>query len=451
MVAIAVPAFALTWWLGCYLVGRDPARPLLRRAAAALAAYAIGVAAWTLAPGSGIAQLLLCVPALCWAGVTVGLLPPETPEQRPANRGWPVLALVFLVLAAALPGVGKLVALAPLAGGLALLLRYRERVRPASLPTALTAAALLYTIGLIVVLGPIDLGPPVVVLAALGIDLLLMGYLVAVADAVDAGERLLPGLRRSALAAVAVLLLCGGPAALTMLAAPDLAVVRVLQFVLLAAVLSAIGLAGQLRSLLDRIAFPQDDRLRLHRGMLVLAADALPRRRERHQMLALDADEFRRLTHRALADFGDVGRLLRNPLADLPAVDRRLAAYGPGVADQPLVRAAVLRAVLGEHVARLRPAGAFDTTEEWRFFNALYYCDVLGLRPYQRGPLPEGLDRDARRAVDWFRRYVPRQSLRRWQSEAAAMVAAELWRSLISTDPRWLTGAGGATRRQPVR
>ncbi len=451
MAAIAVPAFALTWWLGCYLVGRDPTRALLWRAAGALVAYAIAVAVWSLAPGSGAAQLLLCVPALCWAGVSVGLLPPSAPEHRQANRGWPVLALVFLLLTAALPGVGKLVALAPLAGGMALLLRYRERVRPDSLPSALTAAAVLYALGLVVMLGPVDLGPPAVVLAAIGLDLLLMGYLVAVADAVDSAERLLPDLRRSLLGAVLAMGVCGGPAALTMLAAPDLEVVTVLQFVLVAAVLSAVGLAGQLRAGLDRLAFLQDDRLRLHRTMLLRAADALPRRRERHQMPALEAEEFRRLTRRALEDFGDVGRLLRNPLVELPAVDRRLAARGPGMADQPLVRVAELRALLSEHVARLKPAGVFGTTEEWRFFNALHYCTVMGLRPYQRGPQPEGLDRDARRAVDWFRRYVPRRSLRRWQAEGAAMVAAQLWRDLVRTDPRWLTGGGATARRQPVR
>jgi hypothetical protein len=236
-----------------------------------------------------------------------------------------------------------------------------------------------------------------------------------------------------------------------MFAAPGRDAVIVLQLVLVAMVLSAVGLAGQLRAGLDRVAFLRDDRLWLGRRTLLLAADALPRRRERHRMPALDADEFRRLTRRALEDFDDVGRLLRNPLIDLPAVDRRLAARGPSVADQPLVRAAELRAVLTEHVARLKPAGAFGTSEEWRFFNALHYCSVRGLRPYQRGPQPEGLDRDARRAVDWFRRYVPRRSLHRWQTEGAAMVAAQLWRELVSTDPRWLTGAGPAGRRQPVR
>lgn len=451
MPAIAVPAFALTWWLGCYLVGRDPTRPLLWRAAGALATYAVAVATWSIAPDTTIAQLLLCVPALFWAGVAVGLIPRNAPEHRQVNRGWLVLATMFLILAAALPGVGKLVALAPLAGAMALLLRYRDRVRPGALPAALGVAAGLYAVGLVVVLAPIDLGSPALVLAAIGLDLLLLGFLVAVADAVDAGERLLPDLRRSLVAAVAATLLCGGPAALTMLAAPGVRAVVVLQFMPVAMVMTGVGLAGQLRGGLDRLAFLQEERLWLDRSTLMRAADALPRRRERHRMIALDRDEFLRLTRRALDDFGDVGRLLRNPLIDLPVVDRRLAARGLEVADQPLVRAAELRAVLAESVARLKPAGLFGTTEEWRFFNALHYCCVLGLRPYHRLPQPDGLDRDARRAVDWFRRYVPRRSLRRWQADGAEMVAGQLWRDLVSTDPRWLTGAGATPRREPAR
>ena len=449
--AIAVPAFALTWWLGCYLVGRDPARVVLWRAAGALGAYAVAVAAWTVAPGSTLARILLCVPALCWAGVATGLLPRGLPERRQINRGWVFVSALFLVLSAVLPGVGKLVALAPLAGATVLLLHHRDKVRPSPLPVALAAAAALYAVGLVVLLAPVDLGSPQLVLATVGLDLLLLGFLVAVHDAAEAGERLLPDLRRSLAAAVAAGLVCGGPAALTMLAAPGLRVVAVLQFVVVAMVMGAVGLAGQLRAGLDRVAFLQDERLRANRSALMVAAEALPRRRERHQMIALSEDEFRQLTLRALKDFGDVGRLLRNPLVDLPTVDRRLHARGPGVADQPLVRVAELRTVLAEQVTRLKPAGLAGTTDEWRLYNALHYCCVLGLRPYDRSPQTDGLDRDARRALEWFRRYVPRRSLRRWQAEGADMVATRLWRDLVTTDPRWLTRAAAGTPPEGTR
>ncbi len=447
MPLIAVPAVALTWWLGCYLVGRDPARPVLWRAAAALATYAVGVAAWTISPGGAIAQILLCVPALIWAGVALGLLPDDLPERRQIDRGWLVLTVVFLIVVAALPAAGRLVALALPAGGLVLLWRFRDSVRPRMLPVAMTAAAMLYAVGLTVALVPVDLGSPSLVLAAMGLDLLVLGYLVAVADAVHSGERLLPDLRRSAVAAAAAALVAGGLATLTMLAAPDSRDVKVLQFLLVAAVMSYSGLGGPARRGLDRIAFLHDDRLRLDRAALLVLAEALPRRRERHHLIAMSEQEFRRLTVRALDSYGDLGRLLRSPLVDLPTVDRRLTGQG---AEKPLARAIQLQAVLRESVARLKPDGVFGTTEEWRPYNALYYCAVRGLRPYDRQLNTDGLDRDARRAHDWFRRYVPRRQMRQWQRQGADLVADRLWAELVSTDPRWLTRAG-ALAAPPTR
>ena len=76
---------------------------------------------------------------------------------------------------------------------------------------------------------------------------------------------------------------------------------------------------------------------------------------------------------------------------------------------------------------------------------------MLGLRPYDRRRVhTDGLDRDARRALDWFRRYVPRRHMRHWQREGARMVADRLWSELVRTDPRWLTRAG-ALAAPPTR
>ncbi len=447
MPVIAVPAVALTWWMGCYLVGRDPGRPVLWRAAGALGAYAVAVAAWTVEPGGALAQILLCVPALAGAGVAIGLLPDDLPERRQIDRGWLVLSAVFLITVAALPAEGRLVALAPLAGGLVLLWRFQDKVRPRMLPVAVTTVAMLYAVGLAATLVPVDLGSPGLVLAAMGLDLLVLGYLVAVADAVDSGERLLPDLRRSAVSGVVAALFVGGLATLTMLAAPDHRAVMVLQFLLVAAVMTYAGLGGPARRGLDRVAFLHDDRLRLDRAALLLLAESLPRRRERHHLIAVSEEEFRRLTVRALDSYGDLGRLLRSPLIDLPTVDRRLTGQG---AEKPLARAIELRAVLRENVARLKPDGLFGTTEEWRPYNALYYCCVRGLRPYDRQLNTEGLDRDDRRAHDWFRRHVPRRLMRQWQRQGAGLVADRLWAELVSTDPRWLTRAG-ALAAPPTR
>lgn len=444
MSAIAVPAFALTWWLACYLLGRDPARAALRRAAAALAVYALAVAAWAVDPGSAIAQVLLCAPALLWAGAAIGLRPGG---GSTSTRGWLGISLVFLVAVVGLPGPGRLLALVPLAGALVLLWRERAEVRPAMLPAAVTIVSGLYALGLTAVLTGIELGSVELVLAAIGLDLMVLGYLVAVADAVDAGERLHPDLRRSAVAAVATTLLIGGPAALTTLAAPDNAAVTVLQFVVVGFALTVAGAPGPVRRGLDYLAYLNDDRIRADRAALLLSADALPRRRERHRLLNTDEEEFARLTRRALDDFRDLGRLLRSPLINLPTVDRRLTGQ---MAEQPLARGLELRAVLQESVARLKPDGLAGTSEEWRHYNALYFICVLGLRPYGRQPV-DSLDRDARMVIDWFRRSVPPATLRQWQDEGARRVAERLWGELVRTDPRWLTHAQVTKRTSTTR
>jgi hypothetical protein len=432
--AIVVPVFALTWWLGCYLVGRDPVRPVLQRTAAALVAYALAVACWTIAPyAPGLplgttAQVLLCVPALAWAGAAVGLLPDDLPERRQIDRGWLITSALLLLMVPALPPPGRLVVLAPLAGALVLLWRFRDAVEPRVLPAPLTVAAVLYGASLATVMVPIELGAPALVIAATGLDLAVLGFLVALADAVDTGERLRPDLRRSGFAAAVVALVFGGLATLTMLASPDAATMT-FQFALVAAAMSAAGLAGPLRRLLDRLAFADDERLRLDRVALALTAEALPRRKDRRALAVMTEQQFLRSTRRALDHYADLGRLLRSPLIDLPAVERRLLARGRPT-DQPLARAVELRALLRESVGLLKPPGLFGTTEEWRYYNALHFCTVVGLRPYARRVVSVGLDRDARRALEWFRQYVPQRTMRQWQAAGSRLVAHDLWREL---------------------
>jgi hypothetical protein len=277
---------------------------------------------------------------------------------------------------------------------------------------------------------------------------MMLGFLVVVAEALDVGERLRPDLIRSVAGAVAGTLLAGGPAALTILAVPGEPWVAALQFVLVGFVMTLIGLTGPIRRWLDQLAFPQDERLREDRLALHLLADALPRLGLRHRLAATSEEDFLRFTRQALDNFGDLGRLMRSPLTDLPAVDPRLAKYP---VEQPPARAHELRGVLQEAVAGLRPNGPFGTDERWRHYNAIYFCCLLGLRPYSRRLRTDGLDPEARRTIEWIRQYVPRHLLGRWQSEGAARVARDLWDDMVSTDPRWLTRLPAGKRPTTTR
>jgi hypothetical protein len=123
---------------------------------------------------------------------------------------------------------------------------------------------------------------------------------------------------------------------------------------------------------------------------------------------------------------GDLPRLASSPLTRLPGVEQRLAARG--APDQPLERAAELRALLTESIARLKPrdGGDFGTSDAWRHYNALHFPYVVGLRPYRRRPSHNGLDPTAQQALDWFGAQVPERTLHNWQNAAAKLVAEDL-------------------------
>ena len=142
------------------------------------------------------------------------------------------------------------------------------------------------------------------------------------------------------------------------------------------------------------MVFANAPALRRARAGLREVTSALPRVDPDLDLEGLDDAAFVRLTRRALSHYGDLPRLAGSPLVRLPLVTRRLAARG--AADDALERAAELKAVLAESIARLKLRGPapFGTSDEWRHYNALYFPYVAGLRPYSRrgpdGPVPGG-------------------------------------------------------------
>src|SRR5262249_12551910 len=154
-----------------------------------------------------------------------------------------------------------------------------------------------------------------------------------------------------------------------------------LLFTTLAIAVTVQVLADPLAGLLDRLAFSKSPTLRADRSALRHAGAALPLRSE-DPLVDVDDETFVRLTRRALGHYGDLTKLVASPLTALLVIDERLAARG--APDHPLERANELKAVLADGIARLKPrdAGDFGTTEQWRYYNALYFPYVVGVRAY---------------------------------------------------------------------
>ena len=439
---LAVAAFSVAWWLGLYLAGRDPADPTMSRAGLGLVSYALALAL-SVFDGTvvdAVGYVLAGLPALIWAGVLIALLPAEDPYRAPADRlwRWTILPLgVAELTAAAVVGgwwepLTAVLVLLPLALALVLLLRSLARGPVGLRQGVVVLASLLFALGAVAVLVPFGWLPDGFVLASVGIDLVVLGVVVAVTNALEAGEALGADLRRSAVGAGLVAVVFGGQVGLVSLAVDDGSAggaLRALAFGVVGAAIAVVTLANSIQRLLDRVAFAGTPDLRSSRAELRDAADALPRRDEDagSQLASLDDEAFTRLVRDALRHYGDLGKLVSSPLLALPVVDARLAGREAGREGNPLDRATELKALLLESIERLRPRDAsFGTSEEWRHFNALYFPYVAGIRPYRRQPDLSGLDDVSRRAFDWLRRYVPERTLYNWQNAAARVVARDL-------------------------
>jgi hypothetical protein len=65
-------------------------------------------------------------------------------------------------------------------------------------------------------------------------------------------------------------------------------------------------------------------------------------------------------------------------------------------------------------------------TDEWRYYNSLYFPYVLGLKPYTHRTDKDALDETSRQALEWFQTSVPERTLHNWQNTAAKLVANDL-------------------------
>src|ERR1700739_847844 len=77
MAALSAVVFTLSWWLGLYLLARDPPRPVLVLAATGLTSFALVVALDAVRVTSGadllsrIEVYLVAVPAIAWCAVSL--------------------------------------------------------------------------------------------------------------------------------------------------------------------------------------------------------------------------------------------------------------------------------------------------------------------------------------------------------------------------------------------
>ena len=383
--------FFLTFWLGCYLIARDPGRLQLWLAGAGMLTFACGTAATLLgafAPSISLALTLyrlqrLCVvlPALFWLAAMIWLIP---------NRA-----------------------------------AWVERYGRQQLLLGLSMACIL-AYGLVISFIIIPPNPilPGWIATFIGLDLFIFGLVVTQLDASDKGEAWLYHFLRALDYSFFTALIFGAQIVLVMRFWIGLNYPLVV--LLLSSVAASVLIqtfSGPVQSLIDQIAFFNAPQLRRSRAVQRAEDNAAQRLDASLSPLELAPPEFERLTRRALSQMGNLPKLASSPLTRLPLVTHRLAQNGQ--ADGTLARANELKTLLGESITKLQPRdeGEFGTTDAWRHYNALHFPYVVGLRPYSRRAFH---DDEYQEVLDWFRSQVPERTLYNWQTAAARLVARDL-------------------------
>jgi hypothetical protein len=314
----------------------------------------------------------------------------------------------------------------------AMFVALRRPNQPVPVAGIVVVATLFFVLSNAILIIPLGLVPSWLALASTGFDVLLLGVAVALWDAFDEGQALRADMLRSFVGCMVVAVLLGGQVLIGLAAThnqPGTQVaLTILLFTTVAIAITVQVLADPLAGVLDRLAFWKSPTLRADRAALRHTGAALPLRSAdpRRELQDVDDETFARLTRRALGHYGDLSKLVASPLTGLSVIDERLAARG--APDHPLERANELKAVLADGISRLKPrdGGDFGTTEQWRYYNALYFPYVVGVRAYAQNATASGLDPTARQAWQWFVTEVPQRSLHNWQNAAARLIAADL-------------------------
>lgn len=448
MAALSAVVFALSWWLGLYLLARDPRKPVLALAAVGLCSFAAAVALDAVRLASDVTQsgllshveiYLVAVPGVAWFAVLVEVA--RSCESGRARTGEVLLVsavaaltLVGAMLAGSVDGplrpghvvMCAVISTSTLGAMVAALVRPAQ---PVSVVGVVVVATLFFALSNAILIIPLGVAPSWLALASTGCDVLLLGIAVALWDAFDEGQALRADMLRSFTGTGVVAALLGGQMligiALTQRQTIAQTALTVLLFTSMAVAITVQVLADPLAEVVDRLVFSRSPTLRADRAALRRTQSALPLRSV-DPLDDFDDDAFARLTRRALGHYGDLTKLVASPLTALPAIDERLAARG--APDQPLERAIELKALLADRIARLKPrdGGDFGTTEQWRYYNSLYFPYVVGVRAYAQNATAAGLDATARQAWQWFVTEVPQRSLHNWQNSAARLIAADL-------------------------
>src|SRR4051794_23559088 len=226
MAALSAVVFSLSWWLGLYLLARDPRKPILVLAAIGLTSFASVVALDAVRVLSGsdvlgsVEVYLVIVPGIAWFAVLLEMSrPSDTWRGRTGEialvAGVAAVAFFGAAMAGSVDGplrMGHWVMFGAISlSSLGAMLRaVFGPWQPRPVTGYVVVATLFFALGNAILIIPLGLVPSWLALASTGFDVALLGVAVAMWDAFDEGQALRADMMRSFTATAVVALLFGG-------------------------------------------------------------------------------------------------------------------------------------------------------------------------------------------------------------------------------------------------
>lgn len=204
--------FGFTLWLGAYLLARNSQKMTVRLTGWGLIYFAVALAidiVWERQPAG-----TLLIPALCWIGAVLHLIPEDKPWRQLAIRIWvlatiPIFILTLINLWFSLLAISALLTCVVLIASLARQSHFKNTF------AVLTVIGLFFSLSTGLLILPLNLLPRNWMIPALGLDLFLLGIAITIWDAFDEGESVRSHITRSF---VSSLYYAGALAALVVLA-----------------------------------------------------------------------------------------------------------------------------------------------------------------------------------------------------------------------------------------
>ena len=442
--------FSFCMWFGLYLIARNHnTDKRLIYTGLGLVCFALSIVTIAFSQQNNhlllerIRWALIFFPPVFWTGTLIQLLSDEHRQKQLLQRLWnysiaPLSALffvigistAFIVNAAGSFNIGlylfAVLAVLPLLITFALLIKEQFSVKERRPIALLLVITLFFSISVGVLLMPSMLISTSLGIALLGFDLIVLAFCIAYLDAFEQGEKWLPDLVRSGIATTVlsfilglqilfVLGIEGQTTALTLLFFSSLALATFIQ-----------SFHSFWQESLDKLVFSKQPKVLQNRQELRAASTAVLRAKDLVDFDAIQADEFAKLTRKALSNFGTLDKLAASPLTQLPVITERLAERG--ARDGTLERAQELKQVLAEAIHKLKPQSEkdFGDTEEWRYYNVLFFPYLMGVKPFSQRADHSRLDDSSKAALDYFQMHVPERSFYNWQKVGAGLVAEDL-------------------------